>query len=120
MGGEANLSPELGKDWVDVYRERQAARDSLVADLDQRAQDRRDRRIDLALQICILVLSAAAVSLLTSAGPIARWGHVVGMASQPFWIWATWRALPKQWGMFILAVGYCGLWARGITNHFFF
>ena len=76
---------------------------------------RRRARIDHALQAAIAVMTLAAVWLLTDP-LLARWGHVLGLASQPVYIAVTWRA--RQWGMFIVAVAMCGLWARGIVNHF--
>lgn len=77
---------------------------------------RRRARVDAALQLAIAVLTLAALWLLTSSGPDTRWGHVVGLASQPFYIAASWRA--RQWGLFLVAVLMCGLWARGIVNGF--
>lgn len=78
---------------------------------------RREQRIDLVLQTGIAVLTFAALWLLTSGAEYARWGHVVGLVSQPFYIAAAWRG--RQWGMFVVAIALCGLWLRGITNHFF-
>ena len=34
-----------------------------------------------------------------------------GMASQPFWFYATWKA--GQWGIFALSFLYAASWARG-------
>ena len=81
------------------------------------ARARRDRVIDAWLQLGLAILTLAAIGLLTSATEYARWGHMVGLVSQPLYIAAAWRA--RQWGMFFVAVMLCGLWARGIANHFF-
>ena len=43
-----------------------------------------------------------------------RWACIVGMAAQPFWIYATWKA--EQWGIFALAFVYFFGWARGFVN----
>jgi hypothetical protein len=51
--------------------------------------------LDAIAQAAILVLSPIAV-LCVAEG--LRWGFVIGLASQPFWIYATARA--KQAGMF--------------------
>lgn len=75
----------------------------------------RGKRIDMALETAILILTAWSIWILTSEAP--RWGFVVGLASQPFYIVATWRA--RRWGMFIVAWMLCGFWSRGIVNHFF-
>lgn len=68
------------------------------------------------VQALLLVLSAGAITLLALPAPYQRWGYVVGLASQPLWLVATWRA--RQWGMFALALWYVGAWSVGISNHF--
>lgn len=73
------------------------------------------RRLQLD-QVAIAILSAAAILLLTEAGPIARWGFVVGLVSQPLWIRATYQA--RQSGMFIISLLYVPIWIRGIVIHF--
>lgn len=75
------------------------------------------RRADRLLQLAIGVMTLTALWLLTSDSPAARWGHVIGLASQPFYITATWRA--RQWGMLFVAVMLIGVWSRGIVNTFF-
>jgi hypothetical protein len=72
--------------------------------------------VDALLQIAILLFSVPAMILITGDGTLARWGWWLGLASQPFWIAATWRA--RQWGMLVLAIMYTGLWLRGIVTHF--
>ncbi|MBU1040170.1 MAG: hypothetical protein KKF77_03600 [Proteobacteria bacterium] len=45
-----------------------------------------------------------------------RWatiGFIVALAAQPFWICATWRARPRQWGMFAMACWYTLVWGYG-------
>ena len=91
-------------------------RADLVAELAQRKQARRERLIDGALQLAIAVMTLAALWLITSTSPMARWGHVIGLLSQPLYMAATLRA--RQWGMFAVAVMLCGVWARGIANYF--
>lgn len=44
-----------------------------------------------------------------------RWACIFGMAGQPFWFYATFKA--EQWGMFALCVLYALAWARGIKTH---
>jgi hypothetical protein len=77
--------------------------------------DRRPR-LDALAQIAIVVLSPIAIALLAEAGPSARWGFVVGLLVQPFWIYATARA--RQAGALIVSILYLAIWIRGIVNHF--
>lgn len=77
--------------------------------------DRR-RRLDQLAQIAIVLLSPIAIYLLAESGPTARWGFVVGLCSQPFWIYATAKA--RQLGMFAISLLYLVIWIRGIVNHF--
>jgi hypothetical protein len=66
-------------------------------------------------QAAILILSAAAMWLVSGRSRHACLGWALGLASQPLWLWETWQA--AQWGMFALAVFYTGAWARGLANH---
>lgn len=77
-----------------------------------------DRRgsLDKLTQLAIVVLSPIAIYLLAESGPDARWGFVVGLCSQPFWIYATAKA--RQLGMFAISLLYLAIWIRGILNHF--
>ena len=76
----------------------------------------RPSRIDAIAQLAIAVLSPIAIYLLAEPGPVARWGFVVGLASQPFWIYATAKA--RQVGMLCISLLYLAIWIRGIANHF--
>lgn len=80
------------------------------------AARRRTKRVDALLQAAILALSLASVALVSTTGEWHRWGFVVGLASQPFWLIATWRA--RQWGMLALSIFYVGFWTQGIANRF--
>lgn len=70
----------------------------------------------LAEQVAIAILSLLAIAMISSTGGFHRWGFVVGLASQPLWIHATWRA--RQWGMLLLSIGYVGVWISGIAARF--
>lgn len=98
MSGQANFSPI---DWDATYT---------IA--------RRDERIDAALQIGIAVLSITAAYMIAGTGPWQRWGFVVGLASQPLWFAASWRA--RQYGILLVAIFYTGAWVQGIFNRFTF
>jgi hypothetical protein len=72
--------------------------------------------LDALLETGIAVLSLAAIVMLVSGGSWHRWGSVVGLASQPFWIFATWRA--RRWGMFVVSCAYVFVWVFGIGTGF--
>lgn len=67
------------------------------------------------IQAAILILSAAAMWLVSGRSQHARFGWALGLASQPFWLYATFEA--GQWGMFALAVFYSFAWANGLWNY---
>lgn len=77
---------------------------------------------DVAMQWAIAVLSIAAIAMIATTGPLHRWGFVVGLASQPFWIAATWRARnpsgDRLWGMIVLSCAYVFVWILGIGERF--
>jgi hypothetical protein len=39
-------------------------------------------------------------------------GNLLGLASQPFWIWGTWQN--GQWGWLVLSLAYVAVWGRGV------
>lgn len=80
------------------------------------AQLRRQRLVDVWLQVMIAVTSLAAIYLVGQTSPAQKWGYVIGLASQPLWLAATYRA--RQWGMFFLSGAYAGVWLVHIVNHF--
>lgn len=44
-----------------------------------------------------------------------RWSSVIGLAAQPFWFYASWKA--QQWGIFFAAFLYTYAWGTGIYNN---
>ena len=63
-------------------------------------------------QLAILILSGSAIALIACRNPrMSRWGWIVGLAGQPFWIWETVRT--GQWGMLLLSVWFGVHYARG-------
>jgi hypothetical protein len=63
-------------------------------------------------QWLIALLGLPALLLAVEGGPGVRWGVLLGLASQPFWVWATWRR--RQWGMLALSLAYGLVWGRGV------
>lgn len=73
--------------------------------------------IEHGLQAVIALTGAAAVWLITREAPWSRWGFVVGLIGQPFWLVST--AASGQWGMFALSLLYLWIWADGVWREFF-
>ncbi len=73
------------------------------------------RWIDRALQAAIVVLTIPGMWFVGGAAAAdVRLGAVFLLASQPFWLAATWRA--RHFGAFTIACLYTGLWLRAILN----
>lgn len=65
--------------------------------------------IDHIIQGIIALSGIVAVILLLHPNKkLGRWGAFVGLAGQPFWLYATFVA--GAWGMFIAAVLWADLW----------
>ncbi len=71
--------------------------------------------IDRAVQTLIAVTGPPAVFLVNSPWESARgWGAVIGLISQPAWLYAT--ASAGQWGSFISALAFTVGWAFGAAG----
>lgn len=67
-------------------------------------------------QIAIGLCGVAAVFLSQDANMNRRrYACLFGLAAQPFWLLATWKA--QQWGIFALSFLYAACWLRGFANH---
>lgn len=66
-------------------------------------------------QVAVAILGGAAILLVSRDGPLRAWGFLLGLASQPFWLLATWQA--RQWGMFLLSLWYCLGWGLGVWRY---
>ena len=84
------------------------------------ASARRAHRRHAIVQTFLLVLSLLAVFLISRpvGDPLVRWGYVVGLASQPFWILTAWQSRPRPWGMLVLSLFYLAIWIEGISRRF--
>lgn len=71
---------------------------------------------DFFLQVLICALTVPGLWLAGGNGPDMKWGFLVLLAGQPFWLVATWRA--GQFGMFAVALVYTALWTRAVLNSF--
>jgi nicotinamide riboside transporter PnuC len=70
--------------------------------------------LDNVCQAVICTLSIAAIFLVSRKN---KWGFVLGLVSQPFWLITTYQH--KQWGIFFLSLVYAFNWAYGIYNWFY-
>ena len=70
--------------------------------------------LDFIANIGIAILGLIAIILVARKN---KWGFVVGLASQPFWLLTSF--LNKQWGVFFLSVVYTGVWIYGIYEWFY-
>jgi len=66
-------------------------------------------------QAMIFILGAVSIWLLSCKGKWQLAGFVVGLLSEPFWMYEVW--INKQWGIALLAIWYSVCYIRGITNH---
>ena len=72
--------------------------------------------IDNIVQFIIAVLGALAIFLLASkSGRTRRWGYVAGLASEPFWFYAS--LTTSQWGVLALAFWWSYFYTVGAINN---
>ncbi len=70
--------------------------------------------IDLVAQIGITIFGVSAIILVARKN---KWGFVLGLISQPFWIITS--LINKQWGVLLLSIVYVGSWGYGIYEWFY-
>lgn len=70
--------------------------------------------IDYLIQIPIIIFSCGANYLFSSKTKY-KYGFVVSLMGQPFWIYTTYYH--SQWGMFIVSLWFTIQHVRGIKNH---
>ena len=66
-------------------------------------------------QIVILICGASSVYLVSRNDEAKKYGYVIGLFAQPFWLYTTYCA--EQWGIFILSFWYAYSWGLGIYNY---
>ena len=68
--------------------------------------------LDFVYQSAIFMGPVGAMLL----GSGSRWGFVIGLATQPFWFYTSFRH--RQWGIFIASIFYAVGWAIGVCRNF--
>ena len=70
--------------------------------------------LDTIAQIGITIFGVSAIILVARKN---KWGFVLGLISQPFWLITSY--MNKQWGVFLLSAVYIFSWAYGIYEWFY-
>ena len=70
-------------------------------------------QLDFVAQCTVPVLGITAGMMVACK---KKWGFVIGLASQPFWI--TTAIINHQWGSLVSAVFFVFVWAFGIYKWF--
>ena len=73
--------------------------------------------VDNIAQSLILVFGVSANFLLNSKSSKSKYGPILGLCSQPFWLYLTFKN--NQWGMFVLSFIYTVIWITGIKSFWF-
>ena len=66
------------------------------------------------IQFCIFLFGVTSIVLVSKKN---KWGFVVGLCSQPFWLLNSF--INKEWGIFLVSIAYTISWSYGIYEWFF-
>jgi hypothetical protein len=75
----------------------------------------RKRLSGMISQIAIMIFGASAIWFVSRTEKWKRWGYILGLCGQPFWIYTTIQN--EQWGILIMTLVYAYSWAQGIWNY---
>lgn len=67
-------------------------------------------------QFLILFFSGSSIFFLSRKDHWQKWGFVLGLCGQPFWIWSAYHS--GQWGIFFVSLWFTYRHIVGIANHF--
>jgi len=70
--------------------------------------------LDSIAQLGIAIFGVSAIILVARKN---KWGFVIGLISQPFWLITSY--LNKQWGVLLLSAVYVFSWAYGVYEWFY-
>lgn len=68
------------------------------------------------MQTWVLLCSGTAVWLVARTDKWQRWGYILGLLSEPAWLYGAWKA--QQWGVILLVAWYCYSWSCGAWRRF--
>lgn len=66
------------------------------------------------IQALIFIFSCLSITLFARKRTF-RWGFIVGLCGQPFWVYETLRL--EQWGMFAISLYFAFTYLIGVRNH---
>jgi hypothetical protein len=69
----------------------------------------------MLVQLGILVFGCSSIWILGRPEHWRRFGYILGLLSQPFWLYMSIKT--GQWGVFILSLFYSYSWAQGVWFH---
>lgn len=72
------------------------------------------RTLDTIAQVGVSTLGVLAMILVSRKN---KWGFVIGLASQPFWLLTS--AINHLWGVLFLNIVYTFTWIYGVHQWFF-
>lgn len=72
--------------------------------------------LDQISQYTILILGPLAIWILARKDQYARYGFIIGLASQPFWFYTL--TYNRQWPILIVSIVYAVAFAKGVYNNF--
>jgi len=70
--------------------------------------------MDIA-QIGIMIFGALAIWFVGRKEKWRRWGYILGLVGQPFWIYTC--LVNEHWGILIMTLFYTYSWGQGIYNY---
>lgn len=72
--------------------------------------------LDTICQAGMVLFSGAAILAIALKRPWSKWGFVLGLLSEPFYLGTA--LIHRQWGLLLLTVWWTGSWAFGAWTHF--
>jgi len=68
--------------------------------------------MEYIIQAMIFITGSVSIFLITRKEHWNRWGHIVGLIGQPFWVYTMYQT--EQWGILVLTSFYTYSWCQGI------